>query len=296
MELRQMQYFHEVCKTSNFTQAAANLFVAQPCVTTAIHKLEAELGVKLFDRTNKKVSLTGEGQVFYERVKVLLDMVNDTAREMLDFNNPNRATIRLGMPVQLGTYFFPKIFLEFAVLYPEIKLNIIEEGTLAVLKIVEKGELDIGLIILPDNPVNVVTRPVRREPLLLCLSPENPLSRRGSVHFTELKDQKFILRKADSYQRGIVLQECRRCGFEPNIILSSSQVQTIKSLVANNVGIAFFNEMITKDDPGIVAVPLAEPLYSTIGLVLPKGKYISRAAQAFIDFVIATSGKPDTLK
>src|SRR6185369_1781397 len=97
----------------------------------------------LFDRTNKKVALTSEGQVFYERVQSLLGMVSDIAQEMRDFSDPNRDAIRLGVPVQIGTYFFPKIFIEFAALYPKLQLDVVEEGSAVIVRMVEKGELDI---------------------------------------------------------------------------------------------------------------------------------------------------------
>lgn len=295
MELRQLEYFREVCRTGNFTRAAANLYVAQPAVTAAIHKLEDELEVQLFDRNNKRVTLTPEGRLFLERVQGLLAMANDITQEMRDFGTLEGGIIRLGVPPQIGAYLFPKIFLEFGTRFPRLQLNVSEEGSAGTVRLLEKGELDVGLVILPEDPGDLVTRPIRREPILLCLSPLNPLCRQAPVPFADLKDEKFILRKTDSFHREIVLRECRRCGFIPNVILSSSQIQTIKSLVSKNVGIAFFMEMVTRDSPEMVALPLAEPLHVTIGLAWKRGKYVSRATQAFIDFVIAAAGKPETL-
>lgn len=72
MNLRKLEYFQEVCRTGNFTQAATNLYVAQPAITNAIHKLESEFSVKLLNRSNKSVTMTKEGEIFFERQRLYL--------------------------------------------------------------------------------------------------------------------------------------------------------------------------------------------------------------------------------
>jgi len=282
-----LEYFQEVCRTGSFTRAAANLYVAQPSVTNAIRKLEAELGVQLLNRTNKNVTITPEGQIFFDRVNTLLGFVDEITQEMHDLNNLSRGSLKLGVPPQIGANLFPDLFMEFGTLYPNFNLSVFEEGSVATLDLLEKGELDVGIIVLPELTPNLNTCHLRREPILLCLSPQHPLSGQAVVNFTELRDEKFILRKTDSFHRDIVIDQCRRHGFAPNIVFSSNQIQTIKSLVAKNVGIAFFMEMVVKDDPTIVALPLSYPLFVTIGLAWKKGRYTSKAAQAFIDFAAA---------
>jgi DNA-binding transcriptional LysR family regulator len=284
MELRELGYFQEVCRTGSFTRAAANLYVAQPSVTNAIHKLEAELGVQLLNRTNKTVSITPEGQIFFDRINTLLNLVNEITQEMRDFNTLSRGSLKLGIPPQIGANLFPDLFMEFGALYPNLNLSVFEEGSVATLDLLEKGELDVGIIILPDLAPNLNTYHLRQETILLCLSPQHPLNRRTEVSFAELRDEKFILRKTDSFHRDIVINQCRKHGFAPNIVFSSNQIQTIKSLVAKNVGIAFFMEMVVKNDPTVVALPLSAPLSVSIGVAWKKGRYISKAAQAFIDF------------
>jgi len=289
LELRQMQYFQEVCRVGNFTKAAANLYVAQPAITNAIHKLEAELGIKLLDRTNKSVSLTSDGRVFLERVRIVLNSFQELKQEMQDIKNLTRGSLSLGVPPQIGAYMFPGIFTEFGTRFPELNLNVFEEGSAATTALLETGDLDVGIVILRNTSPMLNTLIIRREPILLCVSPLNPLSAYKNVNFSELRNEKFILRKADSFTREIVLSLCQKHGFAPNVVLSSNQIQTIKSLVAKNVGIAFFMEMVLENDSNIVSLPLSEPSYVNIGLAWKKGKYVSKAAQAFIDFVAGAS-------
>lgn len=113
MEIRQLQYFQEVCRSGSYTRAAASLYVAQLVITNAIHKLETELGVRLLNRNNKMIALTVEGQVFLERINYLLEYTNDILQEMHDLDNPSRSSLRLGIPPQIGNYFFPHLFTKF---------------------------------------------------------------------------------------------------------------------------------------------------------------------------------------
>ena len=106
-----------------------------------------------------------------------------------------------------------------------------------------------------------------------------------SVSFCSLKNEPFILLKEDTYHRQLILKECEKNHFVPNIILSSSQIETIRSLVANGVGISFLLDVIAKKDSAVVSLSLEEPLYIKIGLAWKKDKYLSKATRAFIEFV-----------
>ena len=90
--------------------------------------------------------------------------------------------------------------------------------------------------------------------------------------------------KEGSYLRQILQERFKTMNISPNIVLESGQVNTIKGLVAHGVGIAFLLDFIISDSPAIKAVPLADPIYVDIGLAWKKERYVSKAAQAFIDF------------
>lgn len=292
MDLRQLKYFQEVCRENNFTKAATNLYIAQPAITNSLRKLETELGVKLLNRTNKEVSLTSEGKVFLEMANRILDTVEETIQKMNDIKNLQGGSLNLGVPPQIGAYMFPGIFTEFAVKYPSLQLNVFEQGSAATTELLENGELDVGIVILRNCSPSLNTLTIRQEPVHLCVSPQHRLANRKSVSFSELRNEKFILRKNDSFFREIVFELCKQYSITPNIVLSSNQIQTIKSLVAKNVGIAFFMEMVLKNDPNIVSIALDCGASVDVGLVWKKGKYVSNATQAFIDFVVSQSDRP----
>lgn len=292
MDLRQLEYFEAVSRLQNFTRAAEELHVAQPSITNAIHKLEEELGVLLFDRSQRKIMLTAEGTAFYTRVKRILFDIRQAVYEMEDFRKLNTGTIKFAAPPMIGAYLFPNIFNLFKTAYPNLDLVVYEEGSLAARSLLEKEELDVGMIILPDNPTMLNTVPITREEIRLCVSPEHRLSGAKSVAFRELENESFILLKEEFFHRRLVLEECARHGFTPRIVFSSNQIETVKAMVANNAGISFLMNMGIRHHGNLVSVPLAEPLVITIGLAWKKGKYLSKAAQAFIDFIDAYTKSP----
>lgn len=288
MELRQLQYFQEVCRCGSFTKAASTLYVAQPVITNAVRKLEDELNVRLLHRTSKNVSLTDEGRVFWQRINALLEMTADIVQEMKDFDPLCGGTLRLGIPPQIGNYFFPRVFIEFSSLFPDLNLVVTEDTSLKILSLVQKGELDIAIVVLPEEiPPQIQTRRLFQQRILLCVGKNHPLSRKKTVQLSDLRGEKFIMRKPGSIQRDVIIERCRQLGFSPNVIFSSSQIQTIRTLVASNVGISFLMEMTVQNDHEIQAIELTDPVLLTIGAVWKKEKYISKAAQAFIDFVSA---------
>lgn len=285
MDIRQMEYFQMVCRLNNLTRAAERLHVAQPAVSVAIQKLEDELGVQLFDRSQKQLVLTTEGKVFLERVEDILQRTQDAVLEMHEYRELRKGGIKLGVPPMIGAYIFPHIFAGFKQVYPALNLSVVEDGSLAIRDRLEKEELDLGIVITSDLSPRLEMRPITQGEVLLCLSPLHHLANAAAVSIADLRDEPFILLKEDTYHRKLVLDECKKHGFEPHIVLSSSQIETIKGLVAKGVGISFLLDVIARKDNYVHCLPLAAPLHIEIGLVWKKERYLSKASQAFIDFM-----------
>jgi DNA-binding transcriptional LysR family regulator len=285
MELRQLECFYLVSTLKNFTRAAEQLHLAQPSVTNAIHSLENELGIRLFDRTQKKVSLTVEGQAFQLRTEKILHEVQEALTEMSDFRQLAKGSIKLAVPPMIGAYLFPNIFTHFSQAHPGLELTVFEEGSVAARKMLEKEELDLGIIILPHSSNVLNTIPISQQQIVLCVAPGHQLSCEPSVSFDKLKEERFILLKEDSFHRHAVISECNKHHFAPKVVFSSNQLQTIRALVASRAGISFLMQMVTEDDPHIVGIPLAEPIHIAIGLAWKKDRYLSKASQAFIRFI-----------
>ena len=285
MELRQLEYFQMVCSLNNITRAAERLHVSQPSITNAIKKLEAELGITLFDRRKKQISLTAEGRVFLSRVDDILKRVEDAVTEMQDYKELKKGNLKIGIPPMIGTYLFPHIFVNFKKLYPQIKLFIYEEGSLLTRKMIEKGELDLGIVIISELSKELDTLPISKSEILVCLSKDHYLSNRTELKFETLRDEPVIMLKEGFYHRHKIMESFKKLSIKPNIVLSSNQLDTIKSLLVQGVGISFLLKEIVENDGEIVSLPLKSPMEVIIGLAWKKNRYLSNASKGFIEFI-----------
>ena len=284
MELRQLEYFQMASRLKNITRAAERLRVSQPNITVAIKKLEGELGIQLFDRSQKQLSLTPEGAVFLGRVEVALRNIQDAVLEVNDYKQLQKGTIKIGIPPMMGAYLFPKIFSSFQRRYSHLDVYLHEEGSVAIREQLERDELDFGIIIIPDTSPNLQLLPMARSQIVCCVPEDSDLTARKAITLQDIEDRNLIMLKEASFLRQTMLQKMKTAGVTPNIVLESNQVVTIMGLVASGVGNAFLLDMIVRDTPGIRALPLATPVFVDVGLAWKRDRYISRAAQSFIEF------------
>ena len=284
MELRQLEYFQMASRLKNITRAAERLNVSQPNITVAIKKLEAELGIQLFDRSQKQLSLTPEGTIFLNRIELALRNIQDAVLEVNDYKQLQKGTIKIGIPSMIGAYLFPRIFSSFQHLYPHLDIYLYEEGSMTIREQLERDELDFGIVILSDASSSLQLLPMARNQIVACVPEEHPLARKNSININDISEADLIMLKEGSFLRYMVFNKLKMANISPNIVLESNQIETIKGLVSTNVGISFLLDFIVKGTPGIKILPFEDPIYVDLGLAWKKERYISKAAQSFIDF------------
>ena len=120
--------------------------------------------------------------------------------------------------------------------------------------------------------------------ILCCVPEDSPLASKKSLSLQDVADSKIVMLKEGSFLRQTILGKMKDANITPNIVLESNQIVTLKGLVASGVGITFLLDMVAGNEPGMKAIPLAEPLFVDVGLAWKKDRYISKAAQSFIDF------------
>ncbi|EGO62352.1 LysR family transcriptional regulator [Acetonema longum] len=295
MDLRQLKYFQLASQLNSISKAADQLHIAQPSVSIAIQKLEEELGVQLFNRSQRQITLNAEGRVFSKRVNDILASIDDSIREMKDLSKSPHGTINIGVPSMIGLSLFPHIFAQFQKQYPRFSLTAIEAGSVTIRNLVEQGHIDVGFItqsaapspaiIKAASPSALDTIPITTGQIYLCLYPGHPLTHLANIPFEQLSGQSFILLRKDTFNRQAILAECKKHHFTPQIIFSSSQVETIISLVELEIGITFLFDAIAKRYPAIQSFPLADPIYYQIALTWNRNRYLSNAAKTFVEFM-----------
>ncbi|MFT5873511.1 MAG: DNA-binding transcriptional LysR family regulator [Clostridium sp.] len=287
MELRQLQYFQMVCQLNNITQAAEKLYVTQPTITNSIKNLEKELSIVLFDRSKKQLLPTAEGRVFLKRVDEILRQVDNATSEMKEYHDVKKGLLTIGVPPMIGTFLFPKLLINFQKSYPNIKLNITEYGSNTIKRMIEKEDIDLGLIIADSTNKLLSSLPISNSEIVICFKKEHPLSKQSTITFKDIKSEPIILLNEGFYIRQKVLESFNESNIQPNIILSSTHLETIKGLITSGVGISFLLKEIFEENEKISSLSLNPSIPIKISLVWKKDHSLSNASKAFIDLITA---------
>lgn len=241
MELRQIRQFVALSDTLNFHRAAEFLNMSQPPLSISMQKLEQELGVKLFERLARGVSLTEAGLAALPHARKILGSV-EAMRDAAS------ATVN-GMGGRLGVGFvgsavyglLPKVVPLFRAERPAVELRLREDTTLEIVKAVESGDLDIGVLRTPVFDVGEVNlEPLYREEMIVILPRNHPLRDAGTLRLEELRDETFIgydRARLPSYH-ALTLSACEAAGFQPRVIEEAAHAQTLIALVESGIGIA----------------------------------------------------------
>lgn len=241
----------------------------------------------LFRRTTNSVELTHAGAVFVHKAQTILDASEQLKQEMEDMAHMRKGRLVVGSLPITGSHVLPLVLPVFGSQYPEIEVVLIEDSSSKLEQLTASGETDISLLSLPLSDPALAWEPLIKEEICLAVPERHSLAQHvGPVDLDELRSEPFIVLKKGQGFRQITVDLCEQAGFSPNIVFESSNIETIQSLVAAGMGIAFVPKMITR-------APRSEftPLYLALGDPAPsrtlviasrKGRYLSRAAEAFI--------------
>ena len=285
MKLYQLRYFTAVCRYGYVTRAAEELHVTQPSVSSAIKELEDEFSVNLFHSINNRLSPTKEGLYFLDQATKILELADSTTSMMEELGS-RKKQIKIGIPPMIGTFLFPKLFTAFRKKYPNIDLELVEGGSPDSLLAVENDAIDLAVII-----TNGIKKPdIHIEPLcstefMFCVGRDHPLAGRAYVTFEDIKDESLILFKNGYFQNSFVRSRFAEINAEPNIILYSNQIITMKNLVRECGVCAFLIRDVVKNDSGLSAIPIDPPIPIEIGVIWRKNKRHSSDTIQFIKFV-----------
>ncbi|MDO7906392.1 LysR family transcriptional regulator [Paenibacillus sp. JX-17] len=287
MDIRHLQYFLEVARSRSFTKAAQQLFITQPTISKTIKSLEEELGVTLFARVGKRVELTDAGIVIEEQAQQIVKSFQNLSSELGDLMNIKKGHIRIGLPPMVGSSFFPMVIGEFHKAYPEVTIQLFEDGAKKVEVDVASGALDIGVVVLPTDEGIFGCYSFVDEILKLIVHPTHPLAGREEVALHELAQDSFVLFREDFTLHDRIIAECVSAGFQPHVVYESSQWDLISEMVAAKLGVALLPETICREmDPDRVRViRLMEPSIPwQLGMIWRKDRYLSFAAREWIAF------------
>jgi DNA-binding transcriptional LysR family regulator len=260
-DLRQMRYFAAVAERGSFTRAAADLHVAQQAVSQQVKALEQLLGVKLLERSSRRVQLTPEGAVFLADCRRLLAGADRAARRVQAAARGEAGTLRLVYTLVSAFETVPVLLAQLEKAHPQLKVEAREVFGSDVADHLRDGSCDLALAPLTSYPDDLRQRTVRREVVRVAVGERHRLAGAEQVELARLRGERLELwphAMAPGYYDA-VLAACRAAGFEPRVDEHGAG-STVWSYIAQGRGIGLVVSSLIEQLPrGVKLLDLAPP-------------------------------------
>jgi DNA-binding transcriptional LysR family regulator len=282
MEMHQVRYFLAAAKALSFTRAAELCHVSQPALTTAIKKLEAQLGSPLFHREGRQIALTEFGRRMQPHLSQIVEQERAAETVAKDFRLLNQVPIRVGVMSTIGPMRLAALMAAFEQNSPGVETAVRDGAPEALAALLDADDLDIAIL----NPLDGLGDNYRAEPLyteryVVLLPPKHPLSARNTLALRDLSGQDYVDRLSCE-MREMVMGVCEDMGVKLYARFRSEREDFVQAMVMANIGFAFMPEY-SVTHPDSVRRPLVDPeVKRTISLITVPGRKHSPAVAAFI--------------
>jgi DNA-binding transcriptional LysR family regulator len=293
MELIQLTYFCAVAGAGGFRKACANLMVSQPALSQQIKRLEAELGVELFDRGSRPIALTDAGAFLYGRAQQLLADVELTASQLHEFSGEFRGKVVLGAMQYLTFLALPEVIASFRQAHPLVELQLKMGNTGQLQQMLRSGEVDLILCHADNLSVGpkIHVRELRSEELVIIVAEDHPLASCDRISVPELADAHFITFGAEASIHQALLDAFAEYGRSPRIDVESADMTTAFALVERGLGVALVPRSIV-GSAHVRPLPLYPRAASRrLALVWRENRYALRAVKSLAEHIEGSVGR-----
>jgi DNA-binding transcriptional LysR family regulator len=247
LELRHLRYFVAVAQELHFGRAAIKLNISQPPLTQQIHKLEDELGVSLFDRSQRQIRLTAQGELFLKRAESILQQVERASEEVRRSASGEMDSLVIGY---MGSVVLREVLADirrFRHDYPGVKLEFVIMRSDEQYEALLEGKIDAGFVDLTVQPMSerflshqVDFDLVLHERLCVALPKGHALAGRDSIAISDLRNEAFVTLQRHLFPSNYdkVVSQCEQAGFSPHIVAMSEQTDELLAYVATGAGVA----------------------------------------------------------
>ena len=226
MELRHLRYFITVAEELNFSKAALRLYTAQPSLSQQIKDLEEDVGVRLLNRTKRKVELTEEGAVFLEQARLTLAQADKAVAMARQVSKAKQQLLRIGFVPVAEMKIFPYVLPNLRVQNPDLKIELFNLNNLEQIRAMKKGELDISFSRHNFHNEEFESKFVLREPLIVLLPKDHPLANHERIPVKALNAIDFIIpaEEQSSTLHNTILEFAKHNNIELNIVQKADNI------------------------------------------------------------------------
>ena len=272
MNIRDLEYLISLAEYKHFRRAADACNVSQPTLSGQIRKLEDELGTILLERTSRKVLFTQAGlelvdqaKAVLREVKVLKEMASNQGKEM-------SGPLHVGILPTLGPYLSPIIVPAMKEAFPELELYLYELQTTQLVDQLSAGQLDCGILAFVKESEPFIEVPLFNEEILLAASNQHEWANEKALPISKLKDKELLFLDDGHCLRTQTLDYCLSVGAKESTHFKATNLETLRNMVAANVGISLIPKLAAKETSGVNYIPFCDPNpYRSIGLIYRPG-------------------------
>lgn len=284
MNLKALKCCVEIARQGSFTKAAQTLHIAQPALSMAVTRLEEDLGVMLFNRAARQITVTAEGRCFLARVETALLELDMARQELADMAQLLSGEIRLGVPPMFGIKYVPELLSSFRKMFPAITMTVVEGSADAIGQRLENREIDVAL--LESRRVAEAWDSVLlgTDEMVLCMTASHPLADKPFLEGRHLQDAEMVVFDQSFLQRHLLDDFCKASGVSYRIALQSNFVSLVTKATYDGMGISTLLRSVQVSEPGIVGVPFKPAQIMSFKLCWRANEYLSLANKRFVDF------------
>jgi DNA-binding transcriptional LysR family regulator len=287
---RQLRVFSEVARNLSFSKAAQALHLTPPAVTMQIKELEAEVGLPLFERSGRAVSLTTPGEYMLVYARRMLATLKDAEDAAARLKHVEAGTLTIGM-VSTAKYFLPRLLAEFRHEHEGVEIRLVEGNREKLVQMLQANDVDIAVMGRPPKELATRAEPFAAHPHVFVAPVDHPLVKEGGSPSTDaLRPFGFILREQGSGTRAALEKFLEQARLEPRVVMEMGSNETIKQAVMAGMGISFLSlhTLQLELEHGLIALIEVEgsPVVRAWNVVHTLSKVLSPAAEAFRYFVL----------
>ena len=286
---RQLRVFAEVARQGSVLRASEVLHLTPPAVSLQIKEIESQVGQRLFDRANRRITLSTAGEYFLVYARRLLGTLKEAEDAMARFARLETGRLTIGM-VSSAKYFLPQLLARFHTEHPAVDVRLRLGNREQLVALMEANEVD--LCVMGRAPVDFASRaePFAMHPHVLVTSPTHRFARAESVPAQALADEPFIVREPASGTRTAMQEYLDRYRLKPSFVMEMPSNEAIKQAVMAGMGVSLLSlhTIGLELHSGLIAAPTVEglPLMRRWNIVNRAAKQLSPAAEAFRYFVL----------
>ncbi|HEY0172488.1 MAG TPA: LysR family transcriptional regulator [Pyrinomonadaceae bacterium] len=291
MQIETLKIFCDLVETRSFSQAAERNFVTQSAVSQQVRGLESKFKRRLLERVRgrRELHLTQAGEAFFEASREVLSAYGRLEENMRQLSGTVGGTVRVATVYSVGLHELPPVVREFMGLYPRAKIDLEYSRTTRVVRDVQSGAVDVGVVAYPEKRRGLEVIPLGGDRLVFICRPEHPLAGRRKLKAADLQGQNFVHFERDIPTRRATDRILRAHGVTVQRAAEFDNIETIKRAVEVGLGVAVVPRPSVLDERRsgqLAVIPLAEPEWErTVGAVYRSDRALSTAARKFVELL-----------